>query len=151
MAKTYKKKQDNFLRNALIVFGSIFVILTIVFIVSSLGEPKYKDFEHLQTFEDFDNQIEDKYAVYYYSTECGACAAIKNRVLDFALENELGLKVYFLELLTAEGDYRAMPASVTGTPNIIFVENGTVVDTIQGSDVITDFFDSVKDGFDPFE
>jgi thiol-disulfide isomerase/thioredoxin len=144
--KVYKKKQDNFLRNALIVFGSIFMVLTVVFIVSSMNELKYDDFEHLQTYEEFDNKPEQKYAVYLYSEECGYCIQIKNKLLNFADSNESDLKVYFIDIYSVSGNSTVLPSQVTGTPSLIVIEDGNVVDVFGGSEDIPAFIDDINNG-----
>lgn len=159
MAKTYKKKQDNFLRNILIGFGSVFVVLFAVMVYFNITELKYEDFQEVGTYDDMDNMPEDVYAVYYYSTGCSVCARIKSQVLQFAEENAAGLKVY---MMGYEVTSEVIPGSrldvvgpggetLTSFPALIIFEDGQIVNWIGGGEDIPNFIDDVNNGTITFE
>lgn len=159
MAKTYKKKQDNFLRNVLIGFGSIFVILFAVMVYFNITELKYDDFEQVGTYDDVDNMEEDLYAVYYYSLSCGVCTTIKADILQFAEENALGMKVYMLgheetseifpgakQLITGpEGE------KLTSTPTLMIFKDGELIEFVVGNPYIPQFIDDINNGTITFD
>ena len=165
MAKTYKKKQDNFLRNVLIGFGSVFVVLFAVMLYFNITELKYDDFEQVGTYDDVAKMPEDVYAVYYYSTSCGACNTIKSTVLDFAEENALGLKVYMLgheqtsevipgarsRILDPAGPTETTTGYLSSTPTLIVFQDGEIIEFIIGGNNIPDFIESVNNGSYTFD
>jgi len=153
MAKTHRKKEDNFLRNVLIIFGSVFVILMGVMIYYNITALDYDDFEQVGSYNNVETQSEDIYAVYYYSTTCGACAAIKEDILKFAKENEFGMKVYLMsyqETLDIDGrsfiikpDGEALGSSF---PGLLIYSDGEMVEYLGGTTEINDFMDEVASG-----
>lgn len=154
MAKTHRKKEDNFLRNVLIVFGSVFVILLGVMIYYNITALDYDDFEQLGTYDVIAEQDEELYAVYYYSTSCGACASIKEKLLKFAKENELGMKVYLMGYEVTfedEQDSRDLiigPAGeeLTSFPTLMVYQDGEMIEFLVNTTNITNFMDDVASG-----
>jgi thiol-disulfide isomerase/thioredoxin len=153
----------------------IIVILALVINGIANPTLGYNDFNnvHLQNFADVTTQEEDTYFVYFYGINCGYCSDIKEEVLGFADNNEAGIKVYLIESsdptdyvdrvnpLTQEvivnpntGEpYQAAPitdpitgAQVTGTPTMITIVNGNVVDVNVGPNTITDLVGLVNEG-----
>lgn len=159
MAKKHRKKEDNFLRNVLIGFGSIFVVLFAVMLYFNITELKYEDFQEVGTYDDMDNMPEDVYAVYYYSTGCSVCATIKTEVLKFADENAAGLKVY---MMGYEKTSEIIPGSrldvegpdgekLTSFPALIIFKDGQIIDWIGGGIDIPNFIDDVNNGTITFD
>ena len=146
MAKSYKKKQDNFMRNIFIGFGVIFIILMAVFVYMRITEPKYTDFEQVGNYAVADNMPEDQYAVYFYSETCPSCESIKNGMLKFANNNDLGLKFYLMDAGQTYGDRLNEIPGLTSTPTLIIYQNRQMVDFIVGSDNITEFMNEVNAG-----
>ena len=145
MAKTYKKKQDNFVRNIFIGFGVAFFVLMAVFVYMRVTEPKYTDFESIPAYEFADNMPEDAYAVYFYSESCPACNSIKSGFLRFAKTNELGLKVYMMDAGQTDGSYTEIP-NLSATPTLLIYQDGEIVDFIQSATSIQEFMGEVEDG-----
>ena len=57
----------------------------------------YSDVEHIDSFDGVLTQAESNYVVYYYSANCGYCNLIKDYVLEYASDNNVDIKVYFLD------------------------------------------------------
>lgn len=149
MVKTYKKKQDNFLRNIVIGFGVVFFVMMAIFLYMSITEPKYNDFEQVGVYENADNMPEGTYGVYFYSETCPACVSIKSSFLEFAEGNALDLKIYLMDSAQTTGDrlssfsfYDADEGEVlqlTATPTLLIYKDGTLVDMIVSADSIQEF------------
>lgn len=146
MAKTYKKKQDKFVRNIFIGFGVVFFLMFSIFLYMKITEPSYSDFTQVGDYADIENMLEDTYAVYFYSETCPACNSIKSGFLKFAEENDLELKVYLLDLATTSGDRLAENPALTSTPTLMIIQDGQIVDFIVSSDSIQTFMGEVADG-----
>ena len=90
-----------------------------------------KDF--ITTPEEQLTQEESVYYIYFYGVTCGACQNIKNEAL-YTIEFLEVDKVYFVDAFTV-GVNTDIP--ITGTPSIVKVVNGEVVDyTKEVSDVL---------------
>lgn len=153
MAKKHRKKEDNFLRNVLIIFGSVFVILMGVMIYYNITALDYDDFEQLGEYSEVAIQDEDLYAVYYYSTSCGACASIKEEILKFAKENELGMKLYLLgyEVTARDNVARALivgpnDETLSSFPTLMIYQDGEMIEFLVNTTNITAFMDDVASG-----
>jgi thiol-disulfide isomerase/thioredoxin len=153
--KSSKKKKgndDKFLTYLILGFAG--VLLTIIggMIINSFINPTldYDSFETLTSYQQIDSMPEDQYFVYFYGSNCGHCVEIKEQLLRFANENDAGMKVYFLESYGATG-YNTIvdPDSgdpMNGTPTLITVVNGNIVDLSVGKILIIDTIDNVNDG-----
>ena len=89
--------------------------------------------------------------VYYYSETCGYCQQIKNRVLNFAHDNDANIKVYLMDAQVAYST--SFPiydptsgAQMTGTPSLITVVDGQIVHMAPGYVEVLDALEAVDDG-----
>ena len=147
-----KQKQDTFLRNIVIGFGAIMVILVVgVLILNAVGPASdYSDFDYIDSYQKISTQSEDAYFVYFYSEECGACNSIKKTMIEFSDDNELGLKVYMLDAYATSGDRSLITGpggvAMNSTPTLLLFDNGNMVEFIVNADNISDFVTSVENG-----
>lgn len=150
MAKR-KNGKDNTMRNLLIGFGSVFLILIGAWIGSDMATVKYNDFEQITEYEEVDKQEEDLYAVYYYYDECGACKSIKAETLDFASGNNYDIKFYRLHAYQTSGnkDYITIlngGTQMNSTPTLLLFKDGVLIDYLVGADDIKLFYNQVENG-----
>ena len=98
MAKSKKrfkrKKEDRFISYVLIGFSVVFfVIILSIILYNVLAQPlTYDNFDRITDYSLIDKMPEDEYLVYYYTEDCSWCKEIKNEVLEFANENNAGIK-----------------------------------------------------------
>ena len=102
------------------------------------------DFDTIDDYSQIQLKSESQYLVYWYSETCPACTAIKQEVLDFADENEAGIKIYFMDAAKTTGTNYI--TQMTGTPSLLTVVNGVIVDLNVGSDLIPKTFDEINNG-----
>jgi len=146
------RKQDNFLRNILIGFVGLFVVLGLTAVLLNAFGPKndYNDFPTIRTFDQVTEQDETTYAVYFYSESCGACSQIKADTMSFGNENALDIKMYLVDtdkvtgsVLDAIGPNGEVLES---TPTMMIVRNGAVSHFFNNTANIVNFYNSVEDG-----
>ncbi len=125
------RKKDNFLLKLGITFGGILAVLVLSLVLYDTfsQELDYDSFDHVDSFQEFTQQPENEYLVYYYSERCEACKLIKNDVMTFADSNAANMKMYFADAdnLSGTNNYPGL----TGTPGILHVVNGVVQYPIQ--------------------
>jgi hypothetical protein len=145
----YKKKQDNFLRNILIGFGVIFMVLVLALtILPNLEGTKvldYGSFDSISSYTEVSTQSENNYLVYYYSESCSHCSLIKSDVLEYA--DTGSTPIYFWEASLGDGhDYLTdlYGASITGTPTLVVVQYGVPIEFIVGSLDIPTYLNSIE-------
>ncbi len=141
-----RQSNDRFMSYVLIGFAVSFFIIIISIILFNLfsTELTYSSFDHINDYSEITNKDEDKYLVYYYSEICGHCNDIKIQVLEFADENNEDIKVYFIDAgkVTGYNNIQGM----NGTPSLLMVVNGQLVDFVSGSDKIINIFDQINGG-----
>jgi thiol-disulfide isomerase/thioredoxin len=149
MAKKRKRRsKDNFIRNVLIVFGSMLVILIGMLIIYNItsDELKYKDFENVSSYEEVKNISDQKYLLYFYSDSCPYCQQIKAASLNFFDENKDELPVYMLDADRIRGskDSLNLPfgESLSSTPTLMVVENGIITQFLVGTVEIQNYYDN---------
>ncbi len=130
------------------IIGLLVLAIAIGPIYSAFAEPSfgegYDDHPKIMDFSEIDDLGQgETELIYRFHPECGACVRIKGEVLDFAKTNEAGLKVYMTHV-----DYEEnVPTGLyRGTPSLLVIENGQVVDEFVGSSEIPAFFNDVNDG-----
>jgi thioredoxin-related protein len=140
----YGKTTDNFLIKLLIIFGATFTVLVAALIVYNIvnEELDYDSFDHINAFSETMTQDEDEYLVYFYSEACGYCSQIKSNVLAFADDNEANMTIYLADTANMTGT-NTIP-NLTGTPGIVRVRNGIIVDVQTGTVPILSLFDSIN-------
>lgn len=148
---TYKnghKKQSNekFFSYVLIGFAITFFVILISMIIFNAFDKTltYGSFDTVDDYLSIQTQEEDQYLVYWYTETCTACIAIKTEVLEFADSNEAGVKVYFMDASKATGTNYI--TQMTGTPSVIVVVDGIIVDLALGNESIPELFDAINDG-----
>jgi len=150
--KGYKRSNDRFLAYLLVGFAGVIVSLVLGLIIYNVVNPSldYDSFDHITSFQSVATQPEDEYIVYYYSESCSYCQQIKDRVLNFADDNPAGVKVYLFDAFEATGvNNISDPLSgqtMSGTPSLITVVNGTIVHMAPGYVNVLDVITSVNDG-----
>lgn len=103
--------------------------------------PTYQDMEHLTNWDNVLDQSEYEYFLYYYSPTCGYCNQIKTYMLNFANENGSNLKMYFLDAGYMTG---TDPFDLTGTPTLLHVVNGEMVNKKVGSVTIPEYLEQYE-------
>jgi thiol-disulfide isomerase/thioredoxin len=148
---TYKnghKKQgnDKFFSYVLIGFAvAFFVILISMILFNAFNKTlTYDSFETVDDYLYIQTQEEDQYLVYWYSEICPACTAIKDEVLEFSDSNEAGIKVYFMDSSKTSGTNYIQ--QMTGTPSVVVVVDGIIVDLALGNEAIPQLFDAINSG-----
>ncbi len=94
---------------------------------------------------------EDQYIVYWYGLNCSHCNDIKQEVLEFADNNKAGIKVYLMDSSNATTGTNDIVdpdtgVAMTGTPSMIVVVDGVVVDVFVGSGDVPNLIDDINDG-----
>lgn len=151
-----KSNNDRFLTYMVVGFAAIIVTLVVGLILYNVfnEELTYESFDHITSFYDIEDQNEDQYLVYFYSEACSYCNTIKSQVLNFADDNEAGVKVYFLDNLVATGKDRIVRdpdtlATMDGTPSIITVVDGQITHMSPGYDQVLDTLEAINnDSYD---
>lgn len=141
-----KQKNDKFLSYILIGFAITFLVVLTSMILFNYFDTTI-DYDSFDTVDDYSQiayQDEDRYLVYWYTETCPACITIKQEVLDFADSNVEGIKVYFMDATKTTGTNNI--AQMTGTPSMLTVVNGVIVDLNSGSISIPETFDDINDG-----
>jgi len=143
---------DNFISTLFKVFGGVIILLVVGLIIFNAlkVEYGYNDFQHLSNFQAIDDMPEDQYLVYYYGENCGHCTLIKEQVLRFANKNEAGIKVYLMDSANTSGVNTVVHPDtgkeMTGTPSMITVVDGVIVDLNVGSEAIPELLDAINEG-----
>ena len=139
------KSGDKFLTYVLIGFAVAFFVIILSMILFNAFDKtlNYDSFDKLPSQSALLTQPEDQYLVYYYTESCLYCQEIKTEVLNFANENNANIKVYFWDgAVLGTAPY----TEIKGTPAMIMVSNGQVVDLINGYIQIPVTFDAINAG-----
>ncbi|MDC0559039.1 hypothetical protein OAO42_01370 [Candidatus Izimaplasma bacterium] len=146
-----KKGQDKFLTYLIAGFAIIFVGIVATLIIVRLVDPPivYNSFDHIDTYGEFTQMEENEYLVYWYGDSCSACIRIKEDVLNFAFDNNRGIKMYFAEVSDTDGNYLSIVdpddlVAISGTPSLITVRNGVIVDIAKGSIEVVETLDAIN-------
>jgi len=141
-----RHSDDRFMSYVLIGFAVAFFVIIISIILFNMlsTELEYSSFDRIEDYSEITNMNEDKYLVYFYSEECYYCKEIKYDVLEFADKNNEGIKVYFLDAGNVTG-YNNI-SGMDGTPSMLMVVNGQLVDLVGGSTQILGVFDQINSG-----
>jgi thiol-disulfide isomerase/thioredoxin len=131
-----------------VILGLLVVAIAIGPIYSAFAEPSfgegYDDHPKIMDFSNIDELGQDSTdLIYRFHPDCGACARIKSQVIDFAESNEQDLTVYMTHI---DYEENLPPGYYTGTPTLLVVEDGEIVDEITGATDIPLFFDDVNSG-----
>ena len=100
-------------------------------------------------------QEEDDYLVFFYSETCEQCHQIMGDVIAFANSNIM--QTYFSNILSPEGKMPIVKGNeplvnvsdisefyIAGTPTLIEVKEGTVIENIPGKDACLTFLNNVR-------
>ncbi|MCD6482219.1 MAG: thioredoxin family protein, partial [Candidatus Izimaplasma sp.] len=120
------------------------IIISVILFNLLSKELTYSSFDHINDYSEISHMDEDEYLVYYYSEICGHCNDIKIQVLEFADDNNEDIKVYFIDAGKVTG-YNYI-SGMNGTPSLLMVVDGQLVDLVSGSDKIINIFDQINDG-----
>lgn len=157
MAKYGKKNSDKVLMYSIIGIVAAIIILSIaLLVVSNQGNDvpeedlyDYDQFSHVTNFDNLDDLNADVYAVYYYQVSCGACAAIKQDVLERAAGNESSMPIYLMDATNTTGSKDRVilnGETIRYTPTMLVYRDGELVEMLVGSDNILPFIDDVDSG-----
>ena len=140
------KKEDRFISYMLIGFAAVFfVIILSIILYNVFAQPlDYERFDRIEDYSLITQMPEDEYLVYYYSPECYYCKEIKMDLLNFADENDADIKVYFLDQYNVTGTNNV--PGMDGTPTIITIRNGQLVDLSPGATGILNVFNEINNG-----
>ena len=145
-------KKDHFIRNILIGFAGVFVliILTLV-IVNNDSELKdsYSDFTRIIEYSEASRQENELYGVYFYSETCGACISIKEETFQFGTNNNLQIDLFMMDAQRTTGnrsDINLNGNSLNSTPTLLIYKNNSLVDYFVGTTEITNFYEAVSLG-----
>ena len=144
--KRYKNKSDEkFISYILIGFSiAFFVIIVSILLFNLIAKPlDYGSFDSITDGATIPTQEESEYLIYYYTEECTYCKEIKQQVLDFADDNNQDIKVYFMDGVNVNGANYV--SGLSGTPALLTIVNGQVVDLVAGNVDIPATFDAIND------
>lgn len=147
------KKQE--ITKLLIVFVLSLFIMILTGCENELDYDYFAD-DYIIGMDNIIEQSDSQYLVYYYGANCSHCKTIKELVLNFALENDADIHVYFLiSASDTDSDIINDPSYITdpitgnpmtGTPTVITVVNRRIVDLSVGPTVITDLLEKIEEG-----
>jgi len=139
-----RQGNDRFTSYVLIGFAVAFFAIIISMVMFNMfnKELEYTSFDHIDNYSDILNMPEDDYLVYYYSENCHYCKEIKTQVLEFADKNNADIKVYLLDAGNVSG-YNNI-AGMDGTPSLLMVVDGHLVDLVGGTTKIISIFDKIN-------
>ena len=153
-----RKKNDNVLLYSVLGVFSVLIILVVALVVSANAQQEdpnedlleYDEFQHLTNFDVLDDQDEDVYAVYYYQVNCGACASIKQDVLEMVQDNNSDLKIYLMDAAarpSGNKDLIILDGEVIRyTPTMLVYRDGELVEMHVSGESIRPFIDDVESG-----
>ena len=141
-----RQSNDRLFSYVLIGFAVAFFVVIVSLILFSVfsKELTYDSFDHIDNYSNITQMDEDRYLVYFYSDVCHYCNDIKPQVLEFADENGANVKVYFLDAGSAEG-INTIPG-MDGTPTLLMIVDGHLVDMVSGTTSIISIFDQINGG-----
>ncbi len=146
-----KKGQDKFLTILIAGFAVVFVgIIATLIIYNIVNAPvTYNSFDKVNSYTEFTQMEEDEYLVYWYGDNCSYCIEIKADVLSFATDNNRGIKMYFAESSETDGNWQSIidpddGSAITGTPSLITVKNGIIVDIAKGKVEVIAVLDAIN-------
>lgn len=153
------KENKAFKNKGLTKIITIFVLsLFIMTLTGCSSELDYEDFanDHIIGMDNIIEQSDTQYLVYYYGLNCSHCQKIKKLILNFALDNDVNINVYFI-VSALDNDSKVInnPSYITdpitgvpmtGTPTVITVVNRRVVDLSVGPTIITDLLEQIEVG-----
>lgn len=152
MASNYRSSNDRFITKVIIGFAAVIIIIIGTLVVDKIinVEYSYDMFDEVSSYQAIEDKPESKYLVYFYGINCSHCQDIKEQVLEFAYENEAGLKVYLMESGSTTGVNNIIDpisgADMTGTPSMITVINGRIVEVTIGADDIPLLLQEINEG-----
>jgi len=141
-----RQSNDRMMSYILIGFAVTFFVVIVSLILFNVfsKELTYASFDHVENYADITTMDEDQYLVYFYSEVCHYCNDIKPQVLEFADDNGENIKVYFLDARNVSG-FNNIPG-MDGTPTLLMVVDGHLVDMVSGTTSIISIFDKINDG-----
>lgn len=145
-SKSKHHTSDRFISYVLIGFAATFFIIIISIILYNMfsKELDYTSVTHIEDQTSVYNMPEDEYLVYFYSPECYYCKEIKMDILNFADENDADIKVYFLDQYNVTGTNNV--PGMDGTPTILTIKNGQIVDLSPGATGILNTLSEINNG-----
>ena len=151
--KSRRNNNDRFVTYMLVGFAVVIVGLVAGLLISNALKVTYEydSFDYVTSYGDVTNMPEDQYIVYWYGLNCSHCNDIKQEVLEFADNNKAGIKVYLMDSSNATTGTNDIVdpdtgVAMTGTPSMIVVVDGVVVDVFVGSGDVPNLIDDINDG-----
>ncbi len=130
----------------------ILVLLSFLIVTLSSCVPEvdplldYSDFPNniITTHEEAETMSSNRYIVYYYSTNCGHCASIKQDILTFFSTFDT-LPFYIFNINDAQGIDVSSLSEFRGTPTVFVMSDNQVLEYYIGSDKVINFIDRYDD------
>ena len=137
-----RNSNDKFLSYVLIGFAITFFVILISMVL-------FNTFNESLEVSNLTEMNESEYLVYFYSDTCPACIDIKDEVAAFANNNNAGIKLYYLDshdVSSTDYQYLLDTYGVGGTPAMLTIVDGVVVDVLSGNIEIPQVFDLINNG-----
>jgi len=113
------------------------------------GEYTYRDFVHLEHWDEIDDLGFDSIdLVYYYNrdflgTSCTGCEVVQEEVFKYGMENTEGVTLYLINEREIQG---TRPLGLRSQPRLFLVEEGIVTDNVLGAIPILEWMDQITSG-----
>ena len=137
-----RNSNDKFLSYVLIGFAITFFVILISMVL-------FNTFNESLEVSNLTEMNESEYLVYFYSDTCPACIDIKDEVAAFANNNNAGIKLYYLDsydVSNTDYQYLSDTYGIGGTPAMLTIVDGVVVDVLSGNIEIPQVFDLINNG-----
>ncbi len=137
------------------IFISLLLISCSSNISVNISEPiinkeySYDDVSTMIEFEDIFNQIEEDYLIYFFSTTCGHCEALKQEIISFYSLNII--TIYFVDCTNKDvygnkkdltGVFSLEEFYIFGTPFLINIISGVINNYYYGVSQIKEYISS---------
>lgn len=142
-------KNLGFGAKVLIGFLVVIVAMLAAIIGLEISKRDYDDFVEIGSYQEIEDQEEDTYFVYWYGDNCSHCTAIKDQVMDFAKHADY--EFYTINSSNASGTPNLIHPDdptiyMSGTPTLIVIQNGEVVDMAVGGDKVPVLINQIESG-----
>lgn len=137
LSRYHDKNDDRFSSYLFLGLIITFLVLGFSFLLynSLKTEVEYSDFTHIESYEEILTVNSSRYYVYYYSKNYQECQQIEKEIFMFAQDNDLGVKLYFVNAASVEGVN--MISGMNTIPTLLIVEDGVVKFLTSSIDEIT--------------
>lgn len=106
-----------------------------------LPDKDYKDFNHINHWDDFE-KYDEKVIVFYYSQYCQICIGLQDEVTERLVVLEQNTRVVLIKDGLIRGQGQA-PYEDIEVPSLMIYENGQFVKIVSGSRPISDYLKEI--------